>query len=93
MTIILKENSEEIRMKIADAGIDVCRCASFIDACWLDYSPGVTDSVHGVGYYGLEMGTKSREEECARFLAECKEPVFCDGVDEFIETIKENRKL
>lgn len=91
MTLILKENSKEIREKIAEAGIKLCICASFVDSCWLDYSPGVTDEVHGIGYYGEEVGTCSQEDACARFLLYCKEPVFCDGVDEFIKTIKENR--
>ena len=92
MTIILKENSEAIRERIKEAGIKVCICARFVDACWLDYNPGITDLVHGVGYYGEDVGTSSQEEECARFLAECREPVFCADVDEFIEKIKESEK-
>ena len=90
MTIILKENSEEIRERIKEAGIKVCVCARFKDACWLDYNPSITDSVHGVGTYGEEVETYSQEEECARFLSECIEPVFCEGVDDFIERIKQN---
>ena len=92
MTIILKENSQAIRERIKEAGIKVCICAGFKDACWLDYHPGITDEVHGVGYYGEEMGTTSQAEECARFLAECRAPVICANVDEFIEKIKETEK-
>jgi len=88
-TFILKENSEEIRKKISDMGIRVCVCASFKDACWLDYSTRVNNGVHGVGFYGGEMDTHSQEEELARFLGECKNPVFCKDVDEFIRLIKE----
>ena len=78
-TFILKQNSEEIRQKIKDAGIRVCICASFKDSCWLDYSTVVANGVHGIGYF---------EEELARFLAECKKPIFCKDVDEFIRLIK-----
>lgn len=91
MTIILKENSKAIREKIAEAGIKVCQCASFVDSCWLDYHPGITDEVHGVGYFGGDVGTTSQEDACARFLAESRDPVFCDGVDEFIAKIMENK--
>lgn len=88
-TFILKQNSEVIRQKIKDAGIRVCICASFKDACWLDYSTVVANGVHGVGYFGEEVETHSVEEELARFLAECKNPIFCKDVDEFIRLIKE----
>ena len=91
MTIILKENSEAIRNRIEEAGIKVCICASFKDSCWLDYHPGITDEVHGVGYFGGEMFTESQEEALALFMAECKEPFVCKNVEEFIETIKKNR--
>ena len=93
MTIILKENNEAIRQKISDAGIRVCTCAKFVDACWLDFNPGVTDEVHGVGYYGEEVGTKSQEEELARFMAECAEPIFCKNVNDFIRKIKKYREV
>lgn len=88
-TFILKENSESIRKKITDAGIRVCICASFVDADWLDYSTVVANGVHGIGYFGEEVGTHSVEEELARFLAECKNPIFCKDVDEFIRLINE----
>ena len=86
-TIVLKDNSLAIRKKIRCAGIDVCCCAEFVDACWLDFHPNVTDSVHGLGYYGEE--TKSQEEELARFQAENPDCYYCKDVDEFIEKIKE----
>ena len=88
-TFILKENSESIRKKITDAGIRVCICASFKDAVWLDYSTVVANGVHGIGYFGEDVETHSVEEELARFLAECKNPIFCKDVDEFIKLIKE----
>lgn len=88
-TFILKNNSEEIRKKITDSGIRVCICASFKDACWLDYSTVVANGVHGIGYFGEEVEIHSVEEELARFIAECKNPTFCKDVDEFISLIKE----
>lgn len=89
MTLILRENSEEIRQKIKDAGIDVCLCASFKNAVWLTY--GYTDSVHGVGYYGSENGTRSVMEEICSFILDCKQPHFCKDVDEFIADIYDMR--
>lgn len=83
---VLKENTEEIRKRIKDAGIHVCVCATFIDACWLDFHTAVANGVHGVGYWG--EGTNSQEEELARFVAEVKNPVWCSNVEEFIENIK-----
>ena len=83
---ILKENSEDIRKKITDAGIDVCHCASFVDADWLDYSTIVDNGVHGNGYPFEGM---TKEETRAMFLYEAKNPVFCNDVDEFIRLIKE----
>ena len=86
---ILKENTEEIREKIKAAGIHVCGCAWFKDARWLHYSTELIKSVHGVGYYGDEAGTKSQEEELKSFLSEVQNPIFCADVDEFIGKIKE----
>lgn len=85
-TFILKNNSEEIRKKITDAGISVCLCASFADADWLDFSTAVNNGVHGNGYPYEGM---TKEETRALFLHEVKNPVWCENVDEFIELIKE----
>ena len=85
-TFILKENSEAIRKKITDAGIDVCHCASFVDAGWLDYSTVVANGVHGNGYPYEGM---TREATRAMFLHEVKNPVWCKDVDEFIKLIKD----
>ena len=85
-TYILKENSEAIRKKITDAGINVCLCASFTEADWLEYSTLVANGVHGNGYPFEGM---TKEETRALFLHEVKNPVWCDTVDEFIKLIKE----
>jgi hypothetical protein len=85
-TFILKENSEEIRKKIKDAGIDVCPCASFVYSDWLDYSTVVANGVHGNGYPFEGM---TKEETMALFLHEVKNPIWCKDVDEFIKLIKE----
>ena len=82
---ILKENNEEIRRKIRDAGIDVCVCSSFYDADWLDYHTTV-GGVHGNGYPYEGM---TKEETRALFLHEVQNPVYCHDVDEFIARILE----
>lgn len=85
-TFILKNNSEEIRKKITDAGISVCFCASFDDADWLDYSTAVGNGVHGVGYPYEGM---TKDETLALYKHEVKNPIWCENVDEFIRLIKE----
>ena len=85
-TFILKNNSEEIRKKITDAGIYVCPCANFVDADWLDFHTSVNNGVHGNGYPFEGM---TKEETRALFLHEVKNPVWCKDVDEFIKLIKE----
>lgn len=87
MTYYLRDNSETIRQKIKTAGIHVCICAEFKDACWLDYSTVVGNGVHGVGYYGDEVGTSSQQEQLDLFLSEAHDLVECKDVDEFIEKI------
>ena len=92
MTYILRDNNEEIRQKILDSGIGVCVCASFEDACWLDFHTSIHGKeVHGVGYYGEE--TNTQEEELKRFVNECKDPYYCVDVDELIERIKEYEQI
>lgn len=91
MTYYLKDNNEIIRQKIKDAGIDVCICTEFDDACWLDYSTEVDNGVHGVGYFGEEIGAKSQQEVLDMFLSQCHDLVECKNVEEFIEKIKQTR--
>ena len=89
-TIILQQNSPEIREKIEKAGIKCCICCGFKDAGWLDFHPGITKEVHGVGYYGGELDfIKSQQEAYDFFLSGCNDPLFCKDVDEFIKTIKQ----
>ena len=85
-TFILKNNSEEIRKKITDAGISVCFCASFVDADWLDFSTAVNNGVHGVGF---PFDGMTKDETLALYQHEVKNPVWCKDVDEFINIIKE----
>lgn len=89
-TLVLKNNSPEIRDKIKAYGIEVCPCAEFRDSVWLDYS-GI-NGVHGVGYYSEEVGTKSVQEELDRFVAENKDIKYCKDVDEFINEIGNSKK-
>ena len=91
MTYVLMDNNEEIRAKIEQAGIHVCVCTKFRDACWLDYSTRVANGVHGIGYWGEEADTYSQEEALNLFKAECHNPYYCKDVDEFIAKIKESK--
>ena len=91
MDLILRANNEEIRQALKAAGIEVCVCASFVDAVWLHYLPE-TNSVHGVGYYGEENETRSVAEEIGSFILDCKEPYLCRDVEEFIDKICSLRK-
>jgi len=85
---VLKDNSPEIRKQIEDAGIHVCICAEFKDACWLDYLTNL-NNVHGVGYWG--EGTNSQKEELERFVSESKNLIWCNSVEEFITDIKKSK--
>lgn len=85
-TFILKNNSEEIRKKITDAGISVCFCASFVDADWLDFSTAVNNGVHGVGF---PFDGMTKDETLALYQHEVKNPVWCKDVEELIRLIKE----
>lgn len=86
VTILLKQNNEEVRKKLSEAGLKVCQCAKFFDADWLDYHPHITDSVHGVGYPYEGM---TKEQTLALFMSENKPLIECKDVDEFIRTIKQ----
>ena len=83
---ILKNNSEEIRKKILDAGIGVCPCSKFDDSDWLEYHTSIANGVHGNGFPFEGM---TKEETRALFLHEVKNPIWCKDVDEFIKLIKE----
>ena len=85
MTIVLKNNNEAIRKKIADGGIELCQCTMFYGACWLNYNE-TTKSVHGLGYPFEGM---TQEETLAQFEYECKDPCYCKDVNEFINKIKD----
>lgn len=87
-TLVLKDNSEEIRQKIRDAGINVCWCASHVDADWLDFSVDDQNGVHGNGY-AYEGMTKEQTREL--FLHEDEPILWCKDVDEFISEIKKSQ--
>ena len=50
--VFIKQNSEEIRKKLKDAGFSVCVCAVFPESVWLDHYPDsdMPYKIHGVGY-------------------------------------------
>lgn len=87
-TLVLKKNSEEIRQKIRDAGIDVCWCASHVDADWLDFDVNIQNGVHGNGYAYEGM---TKEQTRAMFLDEDEPILYCKDVDEFINEIQKSQ--
>jgi len=89
-TFILRANSEEVRKQIEMAGIHVCPCCEFKNACWLDYHTSIANGVHGVGYYDETSLSKSQAEEIQRYVSEVQNPVFCTSVEDFINKIKES---
>lgn len=86
MTLVLKDNSPEIREKIRQAGIDVCSCAEHKDSVWLDFMN--INGVHGVGYSDETDGNLTVEQALARFQVDVKDIVYCKDVNEFITKIK-----
>ena len=85
--LILKENTEEIRDKIKQARIDICKCAEFKNSAWLEFMD--INGVHGLGYSDETDGNLTVEQVLARFQAEIKNIVYCKDVDEFITKIKD----
>ena len=86
VTILLKQNNEEIRRRLCEAGLTVCQCAKIFNADWLYYHPYYTASVHGVGYPYEGM---SKEQTLAMFMHENQPLIECNDVDEFIKTIRQ----
>lgn len=103
VTLILKDNSPEIRKKIEDAGISVCCCASFDGAIWIDTSLSMRFcyDVHGIGYKDdddieLPWDTGNTPEEVCGYYLEYVmhegEVIFAKDVDDFIAKFKETWK-
>lgn len=91
MTIVLQDNSWEIRKTISQSGIKLCCCTEFTGAIWLTYL-GVTDMVHGLGYSDEVDGNRSVEEVIKCFKLENKDVVYCQDVNEFINQIKKQNE-
>lgn len=88
---VLKDNSPEIREEIRKSGIDVCFCASFDEAIWLDYNT-LVGSVHGIGYHYEGM---TWEETINMIRHEWEkhntEVVVCWTHEDFIEEILKSK--
>ena len=92
-TVFITRNSKEIRDKLEKAGFNICVCAEFDDAVWLDYYPNghFPYDIHGEGYAGddncdLHLTPLERIKDRLKipgWYAEEKE--FFDNVDDFIE--------
>lgn len=62
----LRKNTPELREKLEKLGYNICPCALFHEACWLDTNVG---TVHGIGYTD-ETYPLPQKEMLKRFLAE-----------------------
>lgn len=91
-TLILKENTPQIRENLFAAGIKCCECCDF-KAPWLNYNHSITHLVHGVGYPGSDEDTTTEEQRLDCYVKECKDPYYCESVEEFINKIKEQQNL
>lgn len=89
-TLILKENTPQIREKLLAAGIECCKCCKF-QAPWLDYNHAINPLVHGVGYPD-EEDTSTEEQRLAYYVKEGKDFYYCESIEEFIAKIKEQQK-
>lgn len=78
----IRKNSEELQKKLSDMGYDICPCANFEDAVWLDTLP-MNGTVHGVGYFDaeIEFPDWTIEKELKRFISENPEKIDC-GINE-----------
>lgn len=85
-TLILKENSPQIRELIKQHGIDVCRCCEYKDSLWLNYNHSVTESVHGIGYSD-DWENSTPQQKILRYIEEVEDPNFCIDVNDFIVNI------
>lgn len=91
-TLILKENTPQIREKLLADGIKCCECCDF-KAPWLNYNHSITHLVHGVGYPSSDEDTTTEEQRLNCYVKECKDPYYCESVEEFINKIKEQQNL
>ena len=62
----IRKNTPELREKLEKLGYNICPCALFYDACWLDTNVG---TAHGIGYSD-ETYPLPQEEQLKRFLTE-----------------------
>lgn len=90
-TLILKENNPQIREKLLTAGIKCCKCCE-LQAPWLNYNHSITPFVHGVGYPEDENDTTTEEQRLDCYVKECKDPYYCESIEEFISKVKEQQK-
>ena len=92
-TLILKENTPQIREKLLAAGIKLCECCEF-KAPWLDYNHAINPLalVHGVGYPSGDDDTTTEAQRLEYYVKEGKDFYYCKDVEEFINKIKEQQK-
>lgn len=91
-TLVLKENTPQIRGELLAAGIKCCECCEF-KAPWLNYNHTIAHLVHGVGYPADENDATTEEQRLDCYVKECTDLYYCESVEEFISKIKEQQNL
>lgn len=88
--VFIKDNNQEIRRKLKNAGFSVCICAKFYDSVWLIYHPdeNFPYDIHGEGYADSgDYDEKHTPEE--RIQMRLKEDGYYSKEREFYNTVEE----
>ena len=74
----IRKNTSQLQNKLADIGYNVCLCASFTSAKWLNTLP-INGTIHGKGYFDAEMefADWTVEKELSRFVSDNPKYVDC----------------
>lgn len=98
--VFITNNSPEIRIKLQEAGFNICPCASFKDSIWLDYDPNFSspNHIHGEGYadegdLGLNLSPLDRIHRRLKLKGYySEEREFYPNAEEFLEHYKPKQK-
>lgn len=87
--VALTKNSKEIQEQLKSLGFDVCICADFEGAKWLNTCDGY--HIHGLGYMDKEMFPEwdCPEKMIVNFALFESNWFITDNIDEFVEACNE----
>lgn len=88
--VFIKNNTEEIRNKLKEAGFTLCVCTKFKDAIWLCYHPNkhMTYDIHGEGYAD-EGDLDEKYSPLLRIQMRLETPGYYSEEREFFDTVEE----